>query len=283
MASIEACLSSCHSVIGTFCDFGVETVSTLPALLYFVRIVYALVVLIKMHVAATSPGSELGKVIKPEDIKAAEFLDRVFNTFVALSQGRSQKAFHKAHQILGLLREWIASHPNGGEGGRETSSRGGGQSQRFPQRDNDSLRVLSEAATAGAEQAQQRSGWNFDSPYNAPSYPSNAGETPNMQQSRAQSDAYSSGPNYSSTVMSTPGSINQSLAAPDGTAYANMLDPAFAKQAGNAEWTSGLDFEQAIDVALSGLDYSGDLYTSFFGDGADAFQIPPDAAAAGRW
>ncbi|THY97330.1 hypothetical protein D6C92_03455 [Aureobasidium pullulans] len=281
MASIEACLTACHNVIGTFCDFGPETVSTLPALLYFVRIVYALVVLIKMHVAATYPGSELGKVIKPEDIKAPEFLERVYHCFVALSQGRSQKAFHKAHQILSLLREWIASHPNGVDSTKEANTRGA-VPQRLPSRDNDSLRVLSEAATAGAE--PDRTNWSFDSPY-APSsqYPSH--DLPN-QAARSQSDAaYSNAGNYASTVMSTPGSTNQQgLSANDASAYANMLDPSFAKQSGGPEWTQGLDFEQAIDVALSGLDFSGDLYTSFFGDGADAFQIPADAAAnGGRW
>ena len=85
--------------------------------------------------------------------------------------------------------------------------------------------------------------------------------------------------------MSTPGSVNhQAMSANDASAYASMLDPSFAKQSGGAEWTQGLDFEQAIDVALSGLDFSGDMYTSFFGDGADAFQLPPDAAASsGRW
>ncbi|KAG9884909.1 hypothetical protein KCU94_g17932, partial [Aureobasidium melanogenum] len=280
MASIEACLKACHNVIGTFCDFGPDTVSTLPALLYFVRIVYALVVLIKMHVAATFPGSELGKVIKPEDIKAPEFLDRVFHCFVALAQGSSQKAFSKAHQILGLLREWIALHPNGVESSKEPNARGV-QSQRLSSRDNDSLRVLSEAATAGAEQSHQRSSWSFDSPYTpASQYPSH--EVPN-QASRSQSDAYSNPTNYAS--MSTPGSgPHQGVPANDVSAYASMLDPSFAKQLGGAEWTQGMDFEQAIDVALSGLDFSGDMYTSFFGDGADAFQLPPDAAAAsGRW
>jgi len=154
--------------------------------------------------------------------------------------------------------------------------------QRLPSRDNDSLRVLSEAATAGAE--PDRTNWSFDSPY-APSsqYPSH--DLPN-QAARSQSDAaYSNAGNYASTVMSTPGSTNQQgLSANDASAYANMLDPSFAKQSGGPEWTQGLDFEQAIDVALSGLDFSGDLYTSFFGDGADAFQIPADAAAnGGRW
>lgn len=279
MASIEACLASCHSVIGTFCDFGADVISTLPALLYFIRIVYALVVLIKMHVAATSPGSELGKVIKPENIKAAEYLDRVFNCFLTLTQGRSQKAFHKPHQILSLLREWISSHPNGIDNTKEAASRGS-HSSRLP-RENDSLRVLSEAATAGAEHSHQRhSGWNFDSPYGAPSsnYPTNS---PTNHPSRSASDApYGSAPNYVSTVMSTPGSSNQPMSSADASAYAQMLDPSIAKQP--SEWTQGLDFESAIDVALSGLDFSGDLYTSFFGDGADAFQIPPDAAAAAR-
>ncbi|KAI5197419.1 hypothetical protein E4T42_08286 [Aureobasidium subglaciale] len=280
MTSIEACLTACHSVIGTFCDFGPEVVSTLPALLYFVRIVYALVVLIKMHVAATYPGSELGKVIKPEDIRAPEFLERVYHCFVALSQGSSQKAFQKAHQILSLLREWISSHPNGIE--KEANARGA-QPQRVSSRDNDSLRVLSEAATAGADQSNQRANWGFDSPYApASQYPSH--EAPN-QTSRSQSDAYSNPATYAPTVMSTPNSVNQQvMSANDASAYANMLDPSFAKQIAGTEWTQGLDFEQAIDVALSGLDFSGDLYTSFFGDGADAFQIPPDAAAnGGRW
>jgi hypothetical protein len=62
IAALSTCLTSIDGVFEAFLSLDIDTIRTLP-ILYFVRIAYAVVVLIKMFFAAAKPNSELGKVI----------------------------------------------------------------------------------------------------------------------------------------------------------------------------------------------------------------------------
>ena len=75
MAALEACRKAAHGMLDTFLSLDVETVKSLPMLIYFVRCTYALVVLIKMHVAITTPGSEIGKIMKADDVRIDFYID----------------------------------------------------------------------------------------------------------------------------------------------------------------------------------------------------------------
>lgn len=264
---------------------------------------YALIVLIKMHVAVTAPGSELGKVIKPEDLKVQLYLDRLWEVFKALAQHDRLRPHHKAQHILGILRDWVGTHQQGDAPGRDGNQTQNSSSARMPAQypskgnGNDNLRLLSEAATAGANQGssgtQQGQGrstnWSFDSsnplPYSQ--YAARSGETPGAlsrtgSASEAQMYAASAQNASSAVTPSSIGGYNNGFANNDP--YGNMFGQNM-KQDG-VDWTAAMDFEQAVDVALRDLDFSGDMFGSFFGNGADAFQIPSDAAgtgANGRW
>lgn len=322
MTSIEACLRASHASIETYCTFDLDTQTILPPLLYFVRIVYALIVLIKLHVAVTSPGSELGKIIKPEDVKVEEYLNRLWENFEALKKQQAIGPHHKAQHILGILRDWVGTHREGDVGASATKplqdagmpapGQSKTQQERYPPRsksDDDSLRVLSEAATAGAksqhqphaqqqQSSQQRQGsasWGFESPSAVPYPPYNM--RGNNQQGGYPQDGGT--PATTSTVM-TPGPYPN-----DG--YNNNNNMFSTQQQGfgkgnDIDWAAGMDFEQAVNVALQEMDFSGDLFGefcpflfrhfhfpstrddpadmnetgSFFGNGADAYQIPPD-------
>jgi hypothetical protein len=62
ITALSTCLTSIDGVFEAFLSLDVDIIRTLP-ILYFVRIAYAVVVLIKMFFAAAKPNSELGKVI----------------------------------------------------------------------------------------------------------------------------------------------------------------------------------------------------------------------------
>jgi hypothetical protein len=62
ISALSTCLTSIDGVFEAFFSIEIEVVRTLP-ILFFVRIAYAVVVLIKMYFAAAKPNSELGKVI----------------------------------------------------------------------------------------------------------------------------------------------------------------------------------------------------------------------------
>lgn len=192
MAAVEACLTAVHSILDTYCGFSREALVGLPTLLYFVRVVYAVVVLIKMHIAATLPDSELGKILKPEDLKVQEHLERLWNLFETMSKEDAWRQHHKVLRILGVLRQWFGTHQSGepprednkgthanwpikdvGEEKEEAGAR------KWPPKNENKLHVLSEAATGGSgamkqqqqgHQKQDNTSWTFDSPTAIP-YP----------------------------------------------------------------------------------------------------------------
>lgn len=68
ISALSTCLTSIDGIFESFLSLDVETIRTLP-ILNFVRVAYAIVVLIKMYFAAATPNSELGKVILKENMK----------------------------------------------------------------------------------------------------------------------------------------------------------------------------------------------------------------------
>ena len=62
IAALSTCLTSIDGIFEAFLSMEIEVIRTLPVL-YFVRISYSVVVLVKMYLAAAKPNSELGKVI----------------------------------------------------------------------------------------------------------------------------------------------------------------------------------------------------------------------------
>ncbi|KAF2151805.1 hypothetical protein K461DRAFT_257249 [Myriangium duriaei CBS 260.36] len=162
MASLEACLRAAHNVISTYCGFGTEAISTTPTLFYFVRCMYALVVLIKMHLAVTAPGSEVAKIIKPEDVRVVENMEMIWTLFQEMQRHPSNKPPPKAIRILGMLRDWIQQHKDGDpkDGHSGHPSAGGvnnpknrpfGRNPHGVPSGSSKLQVLSEAATAGQD------------------------------------------------------------------------------------------------------------------------------------
>ena len=78
IAALSTCLTSIDGVFEAFLSLDIETIRTLP-ILYFVRIAYAVVVLIKMFFAAAKPNSELGKVINKGTIPLFTMFIKCFN------------------------------------------------------------------------------------------------------------------------------------------------------------------------------------------------------------
>lgn len=109
IAAIEACLKASHGILSTVLSYNVEEVLALPLLPFFVRCVYALMILIKMHVAITTPNSELGKIIKPSDLKIEEYVIGFFRLYQEMGENRAAKP-EKLMKLLGVLSEWFMNY-----------------------------------------------------------------------------------------------------------------------------------------------------------------------------
>ncbi|KAF6841448.1 Transcriptional regulator WAR1 [Colletotrichum plurivorum] len=110
--ALSACLSAIDGIFEAFLAMEVPSIRCLPVF-NFVRVAYAVVVLIKMYFSATAPGSELGKVIDKDNMKVEFYLDALLEKFrAAASEDRSRPAA-KFLVVLVMLRSWFLKQSKG--------------------------------------------------------------------------------------------------------------------------------------------------------------------------
>lgn len=104
--AIAQCLSSVHAIFDAFFAFDPTMIRALP-IFYFVRIAYAVVVLIKLHFAITAPGSEVSKIITEEQLRVEKYLDTLLRLFQALDDDDAFRPANKFLFILGKMHAWF--------------------------------------------------------------------------------------------------------------------------------------------------------------------------------
>ncbi|PHH64158.1 hypothetical protein CDD81_4905 [Ophiocordyceps australis] len=106
IAALSACLTAIDSIFATFMAMDVAMIRCLPVL-SFVRVAYALVVLIKMYFSARNPASELGRVIDCANMRVGEHLDALVAKFGATAARDSCRPAAKFLVVLTMLRSWF--------------------------------------------------------------------------------------------------------------------------------------------------------------------------------
>lgn len=272
IAAIEACLKAAHGVLDTMIDFTSEELLAIPLLLYFVRCIYALVILLKMHVAINTPNSELGKLMHNADLKIEFYLDAMVNNFSKVTNVPGAKP-EKALRILQLLRIWFHNR-NGGvskqqSGTESTLEQSETSSQKY---DQTPLHMLSHVATGQQGNSQDRDNhadWTFSTP----------GTFVNPR-------GYFSDSKFSHQV---PQSVvgNTSNSAAYDTSMLGLMDTNSLQGSG---WGWGSGFEQAMDMALGHMGelQGGGLDNWFLGENAAPFTYNDQIGATtgenvGQW
>jgi hypothetical protein len=112
ISALSTCLSSIDGIFDTFLGFDVETIRCLPLAL-FVRVAYAVVVLIKMFFAAATPNSELGRVINKDNMKVEQYLDGLVDLFKASAAEEKSRPSAKFLMVLIMLKTWFHRQSEG--------------------------------------------------------------------------------------------------------------------------------------------------------------------------
>ncbi|KAK1970698.1 hypothetical protein LY78DRAFT_569408 [Colletotrichum sublineola] len=110
--ALSACLSAIDGVFEAFLEMEVPRVRCLPVF-NFVRVAYAVVVLIKMYFSAAAPGSELGKVIDKDNMKVEYYLDALLEKFRAAASDDRSRPAAKFLVVLVMLRSWFLKQSKG--------------------------------------------------------------------------------------------------------------------------------------------------------------------------
>ena len=112
ISALSSCLASIEGIFECCLAFDVYTVRCLPVG-HFVRVAYAVVVLIKMYFAASAPNSELGKVIDKKDMKVDHYLDRLVDIFKASAAEEKSRPSAKFLMVLIMLKTWFVRQKDG--------------------------------------------------------------------------------------------------------------------------------------------------------------------------
>ncbi|OHE98996.1 hypothetical protein CORC01_05686 [Colletotrichum orchidophilum] len=110
--ALSACLSAIDGIFEAFLAMEVPSIRCLPVF-NFVRVAYAVVVLIKMYFSATAPGSELGKVIDKDNMKVEYYLDALLEKFRAAASDDRSRPAAKFLIVLVMLRSWFLKQSKG--------------------------------------------------------------------------------------------------------------------------------------------------------------------------
>ncbi|KAA8633159.1 hypothetical protein SMACR_05948 [Sordaria macrospora] len=104
--ALSATLEAIKHIFEIFLNMEIHSIRCLPAF-SFVRIAYAVVILIRIHLSVISPKTELGKVMKKEDIEVEKWIEKLLEKFkVTMAEDKNRPAA-KFFFVLGMLRQWF--------------------------------------------------------------------------------------------------------------------------------------------------------------------------------
>ncbi|KAH6854184.1 hypothetical protein B0I37DRAFT_388295 [Chaetomium sp. MPI-CAGE-AT-0009] len=293
--ALSACLAAINGIFDLFLSLDVHTIRCLPVF-NFVRVAYAVVVLIKLYFAASSPKSDLGKVIDKDDMKVEQHLDRLLEQFRATAMGDRSRPAAKFLVVLVMIRSWFHkqklnqnggrnaetsapiaaetslpphSRPSVGERGNPTSIPQPPQQQDYPPTASTGLQLLSELATnKSATGPRPSTTANFSLPSSTP-LPGNTPTGPWLNRPPQllydPTNTSSPGSGTDNAAGTGPGSFMVGVAPQpqQGMAALNQLvlpwmGGAFAGADPEYEYaTFGDGFAQAMDWTLGGFGEGG--------------------------
>lgn len=103
VGALTTCLTSVHGIFDSFLTFEAQKVRSLP-IFHFARLARASVLLIRMYFAATTPDSELGKVISSDHMKVEHYLRGLIDLLRAAARDGKCDPAHKLSIVLAMMQ-----------------------------------------------------------------------------------------------------------------------------------------------------------------------------------
>ncbi len=242
IGALSSCLTAIDGIFETFLAMDIRSIRCLPVF-NFVRVAYAVVVLIKMYFSASSPDSELGKVINKDNMKVDEYLDKLLEKFRAVAEGDKSRPAAKFQIVLAMLRGWFQK-----QGGQPTQQRPEGNGSATPKQ---------EGAAAPAAQQQQSEYNPANTPLqllseiatgNDPSRGKQNGSMPSTSMSGYQSFLPSTQPSMYDTNPTTGDPSSHMIGA------GHIIMPWMGQGWSDFDYSGpGDGFEQAMGMTLQGF------------------------------
>ncbi len=107
--AIMTCVSSTHIFLNIFLEMDVKTVRATP-IFQWVRIIYGAVVLIKLSLSASTPTSEIGKVLDHDSLQVTQYMDRLLVHVMRVLGPEKNRVAATFLTMLMKLKQWYTQH-----------------------------------------------------------------------------------------------------------------------------------------------------------------------------
>ena len=108
-SALTQCLRAVQNMFDLFLAFDMDVKRALPVF-YFVRVAYAVLVLVKLHFAINSPFSEIGNVIDPAEVRVDERIDCILQSFIEIDKLQAFRPPNKPIEIFSKLKDWFSKN-----------------------------------------------------------------------------------------------------------------------------------------------------------------------------
>jgi hypothetical protein len=102
-------MASAHSLIDVLLELSPQTLSVIPTLMY-IRVSYALFILLRIFFFSSAPGGGLGCVLDPASVKIAHYLNRLVSHMQAAAIGGNCRLTTRFCGIFTRSRDWFRKH-----------------------------------------------------------------------------------------------------------------------------------------------------------------------------
>ncbi|KAK6340211.1 hypothetical protein TWF730_001978 [Orbilia blumenaviensis] len=103
--ALFSCLSSAHGLLDGFLNITVDELRCVPVL-FFARVAYSIVLLIKIYFSASAANSEVGRVIDKPQLKLDYYFEKLLALLKSASSDDRSKPAAKFFMILTMLNHW---------------------------------------------------------------------------------------------------------------------------------------------------------------------------------
>ena len=110
LASIAALRTASHAIIDIYTTLDTRHAMIMPAVLFAARVLYALYILVKIHIASTGDGNTLGAFIDTEILQIGPCIDKMEVSATMIGAIDDRCGQYRILQAVIRMREWLSTY-----------------------------------------------------------------------------------------------------------------------------------------------------------------------------
>lgn len=134
--AVQSLKSACHNMLDTAATFTGPELIAFPTLVHAPRVAHAAVTLLRLHIAVTVSGNTYGQILRVEDLRTIEYLDKCLEMVARTDVIDSEAVMARIMKYANELKKWVLQYeasrstmPESGQGLSGFHAKYGGKAQ----------------------------------------------------------------------------------------------------------------------------------------------------------